>query len=180
MAFDVDGVLTDGRLYFTHQGEAMKAFHTLDGKGIGLLRAAGIQPAIITGRSSAIVQKRAEELGITRVFQGVGDKRECLLRLLASLNLSRDAAGFMGDDLIDLPAMLACAFSAAPCNAHPAVRNRAAFVSLARGGEGAVREVCDFILQAQGKLDALILPYLTPSAEFPSAALLSAGPEGPR
>jgi 3-deoxy-D-manno-octulosonate 8-phosphate phosphatase (KDO 8-P phosphatase) len=162
MAFDVDGVLTDGRLYFTQQGEAMKAFHTLDGQGIQLLRAAGVRPALITGRSSAIVEKRAEELGIELLFQGVTDKRACLLRLLEEQELAQEAAGFMGDDLIDLSAMRACAFAAAPANAHPFVRSHAAFVSLAQGGEGAVREVCDFILRAQDKFEAAVAPFLLP------------------
>jgi 3-deoxy-D-manno-octulosonate 8-phosphate phosphatase (KDO 8-P phosphatase) len=160
MAFDVDGVMTDGRLYFGEGGQEYKAFHTLDGKGLKMLQAAGVTLAIITGRESGVVRRRADELGIARLFQGVEDKRACLARLLDELQIPWSAAGFMGDDLIDLPAMRACGFAAAPANAHPLVRAHAALVSSARGGEGAVREICDFILTAQGKLEAAQAPYL--------------------
>jgi 3-deoxy-D-manno-octulosonate 8-phosphate phosphatase (KDO 8-P phosphatase) len=162
MVFDVDGVMTDGRLYYAEGDQEYKAFHTLDGKGLKMLQEAGLTLAIITGRRSGIVRRRAEELGITYLFEGVEDKRACLFALLEDLRLPASAAGYMGDDLIDLPAMLACGFSAAPANAHPLVRAQAGHVSAAKGGEGAVREICDFILAAQGKLDAAQAPYLLP------------------
>jgi 3-deoxy-D-manno-octulosonate 8-phosphate phosphatase (KDO 8-P phosphatase) len=150
--------MTDGRLYFGEDGQEFKAFNTLDGKGMKMLQEAGIALAIITGRQSRIVERRARELGVIHLFQGVENKQECLSRLLDKLRLPWQAAGFMGDDLIDLPSMQACGFSAAPANAHPVVKARAMLVSNARGGEGAVREICDFILEAQGQLDAALLP----------------------
>jgi 3-deoxy-D-manno-octulosonate 8-phosphate phosphatase (KDO 8-P phosphatase) len=156
MAFDVDGVMTDGQLYFTGDGQESKAFHTLDGQGVKLLQMMGITPAIITGRHSGAVAVRAAGLGIEQVFQGVGDKRACLEELLTRLGLSWRESGYMGDDLIDLAALAACGFSAAPANAHAYVRARVDLVATAQGGAGAVREVCDFILAAQGKLDAAL------------------------
>ncbi|MDR0528137.1 MAG: phenylphosphate carboxylase subunit delta [Zoogloeaceae bacterium] len=149
MAFDVDGVMTDGRLWYDEAGREMKAFHALDGQGIRLLQAAGLHVAMITGRESGVVAARAANLGITHVFQGVADKGACFSGLLAALALSPEAAGFMGDDVIDLPAISLAAFSAAPPNAHVAVRRAVSFLTRARGGEGAVREVCDFLLAAQ-------------------------------
>ncbi|MDR1647952.1 MAG: HAD hydrolase family protein [Zoogloeaceae bacterium] len=156
MAFDVDGVLTDGRLYFSADGETLKAFNTLDGQGFKLLQAAGIAPVILTGRTSGAVEKRMTGLGVEHCFQGVADKHACLASLLQTLNLPWTAAGYMGDDLIDLAAMRACGLAAAPANAHESARARAHIVTRARGGEGAAREICDLLLNAQGKLEAAV------------------------
>jgi len=159
MAFDVDGVLTDGRLYYGEDGQEWKAFNTLDGQGLRFLQQAGIELAIITGRTSGAVAARAANLGITHLFQGIADKRACLAALLDRLKLSPEVAGYMGDDVVDLPVMRLCAFSAAPANAHPLVRERALFVTEARGGEGSVRELSDFILTAQGKYESTLEPW---------------------
>lgn len=164
MAFDIDGVMTDGSLYFTEDGREFKAFNTLDGHGLKMLQKSGVTLAIITGRTSGAVAARAANLGIPLLFQGVENKRECLGQLLEQLQLPWSAAGYMGDDVVDLPIMLACGFSAAPANSHAAVKERATLVSEARGGAGAVREVCEYILAAQGKLDAALAPYLQPPA----------------
>jgi 3-deoxy-D-manno-octulosonate 8-phosphate phosphatase (KDO 8-P phosphatase) len=161
MAFDIDGVMTDGRLYYDENGRELKAFHTLDGQGLRFLREAGLTVAIITGRHSGAVAARAADLGIAHLFQGVADKRQCLSDLLATLQIAAREAGYMGDDVADLPVMRLCRFSAAPANAHSLVQNRAMLVTAARGGEGAVREVCDFILAAQEK-DASFLDCWPP------------------
>ena len=160
MAFDVDGVLTDGRLYFNDRGEETKAFNTLDGHGMKMLAASGVTLAIITGRRSPTVEHRARNLGITRLYQGIEDKRATMQSLLAELAVDPSHAGYIGDDVVDLPVMRYCGLAAAPANAHPLVRQHAHWVAGARGGEGAVRELCDLILSAQGKLDAALEPYL--------------------
>ena len=153
IAFDIDGVMTDGKLYYSDDGRELKAFNTLDGQGLRFLRQAGVELAIITGRDSGAVTARAKNLDIHHLFQGVADKHACMSALLARLDLDWSEAAYMGDDVVDLPTMQACAFSAAPDNAHPTVRAKADFVSAHRGGEGAVREVCDLLLAArQGKL----------------------------
>lgn len=168
MAFDIDGVMTDGRLYFTEEGREFKAFNTLDGHGLKMLQKAGIELAIITGRTSGAVAARAANLGIAHLFQGVEHKRECLGRLLATLGMTWDEAGYMGDDVVDLPVMLACSFCAAPANAHEAVRSRASLVTREQGGAGAVRAVCEFILAAQGRWDQAMAPYLQAPGALPA------------
>lgn len=161
MIFDVDGVLTDGGLRYGADGELIKTFNVLDGHGIKLLQQSGVQAAIISARSSPIVARRAADLGIAQLMQGVHDKREGFTRLLAQTSLTADACGFMGDDVIDLPVMTRVAFAASVPNAHPEVRARAHYVAEAGGGRGAVREVCDFLLRAQGNYEAALAPYLT-------------------
>lgn len=156
MVFDVDGVLTDGSLLFTAEGDYMKSFNSMDGHGLKLLREAGIDTAIITGRRSEIVARRAEELRISHLHQGAGEKAAVFAQLLQTTGLSADACGYMGDDWPDLAVMLQCGFAAAPANAHPDVIARAHWVSEARGGYGAAREVCDAILRAQHRYDALL------------------------
>jgi 3-deoxy-D-manno-octulosonate 8-phosphate phosphatase (KDO 8-P phosphatase) len=160
MAFDVDGVLTDGVLYLTDDGAEMKAFHTLDGLGLKLLAGAGVELALITGRSSRVVAKRAAELGIARLFQGADDKLAVLERLRAELGLAFGACGYMGDDLPDLPLLARCGFAATVPDAQDAVRARAHYVSRRPGGRGAVREVCEVILAARGALDRAVDGYL--------------------
>jgi len=156
MAFDVDGVFTDGHIYYGHDGEALKAFNTLDGHGVKQIARAGVEVAIITGRRSGIVATRAAELGITRVYQGAGDKSQILADLLAETGLTINAVGYMGDDWPDLAILTKARFACAPANAHPDVRARVHHVTAARGGEGAVREACDLILRARGGYDALL------------------------
>ncbi|MFP3549327.1 HAD family hydrolase [Paraburkholderia sp. SIMBA_049] len=156
MIFDVDGVLTDGSLLFTAEGDTMKAFNSMDGHGAKLLREAGIDTAIITGRRSGIVEKRAENLRITHVYQGVEHKLAAFEQLLKETGRTPEECGYMGDDWVDLAVMLKVGFAAAPANSHPEVIARAHWVSEARGGHGAVREVCDALLRAQGRYDALL------------------------
>jgi 3-deoxy-D-manno-octulosonate 8-phosphate phosphatase (KDO 8-P phosphatase) len=156
MIFDVDGVLTDGGLVFTAEGDTMKVFHSMDGHGAKLLRQAGIETAIITGRRSGIVAVRAKELKITHLYQGVENKPEAFADLLKQTGMTPEECGYMGDDWVDLGVMLKVGFAAAPANSHPEVIARAHWVSEARGGHGAVREVCDTLLRAQNKYDALL------------------------
>ncbi len=160
MIFDVDGILTDGSLHFSADGEVMKTFNVLDGQGIKLLQNAGIATAIISARKSAIVTKRATDLGITHIRQGIHDKRRAFLELIEELQLQPDQCGFIGDDVIDLPILLLAGFAASVPNGHAEVRRRVDFVTETSGGRGAAREVCDFILKAQGKYDAVLAPFL--------------------
>lgn len=162
MGFDVDGVMTDGSLYFTPQGDEIKAFSILDGHGLKMLQAAGITVVIITGRSSAMVELRAKNLGIEHVFQDVKDKRATLRHLRDALGIAPGACGYMGDDIVDLPILLDCGFSASVPNGHSFVHKHVDLVTERSGGAGAVREVCDFILAAQGKLDDMLAAYLAP------------------
>lgn len=152
--FDVDGTLTDGRLWYGEAGLESKAFHVHDGLGLKRLRANGVQVAIISARLSHPVALRAEELGIAHVYQGQGDKRACLRDLLDALALTAAQAAFVGDDLPDLPPMRMAGLAIAVANAHPWVIEQAHWQTRRNGGEGAAREVCDLILHAQGKNDA--------------------------
>ncbi len=161
LAFDVDGVLTDGTLYYSAAGDEMKAFNVRDGHGIKMLQQAGVLVAIITGRNSEAVSRRAENLGIAVVMQGVDDKRAAMASLLARHGLDFGAAGYMGDDIVDLPLLRSCGFSATVADGHADVRRRVDYVAKSGGGRGAVREVCELILAAQGKLEAAIGPYVS-------------------
>jgi|SRR5699024_512958 len=152
-AFDVDGTLTDGRLWYTEDGHELKVFHAHDGHGLKRLLANGIEVAIITARVSHPVSLRADELGITHVYQGQKDKRACLDELQKALDLTPDQTAFVGDDLSDVPAMQISGFAAAVANAHPQVLPFTHWQTSRQGGHGAVREVCDMIRAAQGKLD---------------------------
>lgn len=160
MGFDVDGVLTDGTLYYSGRGDELKGFQTRDGHGIRMLADAGVQVALITGRESDIVTRRAQNLGITLVLQGIDDKRAAMEELLSRLGLGFEQAGYMGDDVVDLPLLSACGFSATVADGHPLVLDRVDHVSPFQGGRGAVREVCEFLLSAQNKLDAALARYL--------------------
>ena len=161
MIFDVDGILTDGSLYYGAEGEVIKCFNVLDGHGIKLLQQSGVETAIISARKSAIVQHRAADLGISHVYQGVHDKRSAYELLLMQSAIGADACGFMGDDVIDLPVLSRVGFAVSVPNAHPEVLARAHYVTKAGGGRGAAREVCDLILRAQGNYEAALAPYLT-------------------
>lgn len=157
--FDVDGVLTDGGLYFTESGETLKRFHTLDGHGLKLLQKAGITPAVITGRDSAPLRLRLKALGVVHAVFGTEDKRPAAEQILAQLGLDWSQAAAMGDDWPDLPVMRRSAFACAPVNAHAEVRQIAHHVTTARGGEGAAREFCDLLLVASGRYAALLADH---------------------
>ena len=154
VAFDVDGTLTDGRLWYGEDGHEAKIFHVHDGLGLKRLQANGVQVALITARISHPVALRAEELEIAHVYQGQGDKRACLEALLEALKLAPEQAAFVGDDLPDLPAMRIAGLAVAVANAHPWVAEATHWQTRLPGGMGAAREVCDLILHAQGKNDA--------------------------
>ncbi|MDO1528289.1 HAD hydrolase family protein [Fulvimonas sp. R45] len=154
VAFDVDGTLTDGRLWYGEDGRETKVFHVHDGLGLKRLQANGMQVAFITARISHPVALRAEELEIAHVYQGQGDKRACLLQLLEALGLAPEHAAFVGDDLPDLPPMRVAGLAVAVANAHPWVAEAAHWQTRLAGGMGAAREVCDLILHAQGKAGA--------------------------
>jgi 3-deoxy-D-manno-octulosonate 8-phosphate phosphatase (KDO 8-P phosphatase) len=152
--FDVDGVLTDGRLLYSDDGRELKAFHVHDGLGLKRLIANGIEVGIITSRLSHMVTERTAELGIAHVYQGQADKLACYRELLHALKLEPEQTSYCGDDLPDLRVMLQAGLAIAVANAHPLVVERAHWRTRLRGGDGAVREVCDLLLAAQGKADA--------------------------
>lgn len=160
MAFDVDGVMTDGGLYLSDSGDEFKRFNSLDGHGIKMLRASGVEVAIITGRTSRCVEARAKNLGITNVYQGAEHKLEAMVDLLGKLNLSRDAAAYMGDDVVDLCVMRHVGLAISVPDSPDLVREHSNYVTKSRGGHGAVREACELIMSAQGTLDAQLAPYL--------------------
>lgn len=148
--FDVDGVLTDGGLYFTEAGESIKRFHTLDGHGIKLLQRAGITPAVITGRDSPALRRRLEALGVAHVRYGTEDKRPAAEAILSELGLAWSDAAAMGDDWPDLPVMRRAALAVCPPGAHPELLAMAHHVTRRAAGDGAVRELCDLLLTARG------------------------------
>lgn len=160
LALDVDGVLSDGRLYFSEDGQELKIFDTQDGHGLKMLQNAGIAVAIITGRNTQLVAKRASNLGIKHLLQGREDKLVALKELTTSLNIDLDEVAYVGDDWPDLPAILAAGLGVAVINAHPELRQRADYVTTLSGGRGAVREVCDLLLIAQDRYAASLAPYL--------------------
>lgn len=159
--FDVDGVLTDGRLYIGERGEDFKAFHSLDGHGLKLLAQGGITPVIITGRDSPAVRRRVADLGIQHAFYGVHDKLAAAGTLMQTLQLDWDALAAMGDDWPDLPLMTRAAFASAPSNAHAEVKAIAHHITQATGGHGAARECCDLLLTASGRYATLLRGHLT-------------------
>ncbi|KKW66790.1 3-deoxy-D-manno-octulosonate 8-phosphate phosphatase [Lampropedia cohaerens] len=153
---DVDGVLTDGSLYFGPEGEQLKRFHTLDGHGIKLLMQAGVTPAVITGRDSPALRVRLAALGVQHAVFGTEDKLPAAESLLAQLQLQWHQAAAIGDDWPDLPVLTRTAFAAAPPGAHAEVLTRVHYVTQAGGGQGAVRELCDLLLSAHGLYGALL------------------------
>ncbi len=154
--FDVDGVMTDGALYFTEHGETIKRFHVQDGYGLVLLRQAGIAPAVVTGRDSPALRVRLEELGITHARFGVTDKVHAAQGVLDALGVRWDQAAAMGDDWPDLPLLRCCAFAVAPASAHLEVLAGVDYVTPRCGGRGAVRDLCDLLLVASGKYAGLL------------------------
>ena len=158
--FDVDGVLTDGSLYLTDAGEEIKAYNSLDGHGLKMLRESGVELAIITGRTSRSVELRAASLGIDLLFQGVADKAQAFAQLIAARALDAAATAYMGDDVVDLPVLTRCGLALSVPHAPLIVRQHADYVTQAQGGRGAVREVCDLIMHAQGTLARSLETYL--------------------
>lgn len=156
VVFDVDGVLTDGSLYYTANGEGQKRFHALDGHGMKMLLQSGIQVAVMTGRQSEITNRRAAELGIPHLMQNVRNKGQALVKLCQDLNLDLQRVAFIGDDLIDLPAMQRVGLALSVPNAPIYVQQAAHWVSQLAGGQGAAREHCDMILASQGLLGPLL------------------------
>ncbi len=160
LLMDCDGVLTDGRVWLFENGEEQKGFHTRDGLGIDLFHRAGLRSGIISGRTSAAVQKRAEGLGMSFVIQGCEDKREAFAGTLEQAGVDKLEVAFIGDDLNDIPLMLQSGLGVAVADAALETREHAHYVTTAAGGLGAVREVIELILKSQGRWDDLIASYI--------------------
>jgi len=160
VVFDVDGVLTDGALFIDTEGREHKVFHSRDGHGMKMLRDCGVELAIITGRSSPAVTHRMASLGIEHVFQGQQDKLPAFRQLLLTLGLEAEQAAYVGDDVVDLPIMRRVGFAVAVADAHPLVKRHAHWQTANPGGRGAARDVCELIMEAQGRLDAALERYL--------------------
>lgn len=160
LILDVDGVLTDGRIYIRDNGEEIKSFHTLDGHGIKMLAATGVQTAIITGRDAPSVGIRVQQLGIAHYFKGIHDKRAAYTRLREQAGVTEHECAFVGDDVVDLPVMVRCGLPVAVPEAHWFTREHAAYITRRPAGKGAVREVCDLIMQAQGTLQPALDEYI--------------------
>lgn len=156
MAFDVDGVLTDGALTFSSGLGEIKNFHVHDGFGLKLLKSSGCEVAIVSSRASNIVSDRFNELGIIEIHQNQHNKSETLRNLMNKFGINRSNIAFAGDDLLDIPAMKFSGFAIAVANAHPLVKQQADWVTTKQGGKGAAREICDLILTAQGNMDAIL------------------------
>ncbi len=160
LLLDVDGVLSDGKIYFDNNGIESKSFHTLDGQGIKILMRSGVQVGIITGRKSQIVKTRAEDLGITLLTQGREDKLTAMQELLAQFPCELNEIAFMGDDYPDLTVMTKVGLALTVANALPVMQQHADWQSNRAGGEGAVREACDLIMQAQGTFKSALQQYI--------------------
>jgi 3-deoxy-D-manno-octulosonate 8-phosphate phosphatase (KDO 8-P phosphatase) len=159
LVLDVDGVLTDNSFLLRAEGGEQKAFYAPDGFGLKLLMRAGVRTAFLTGRNSPVVERRARELGVDLVVQGRDDKGAAFPEVCAQLGVDPARAGYVGDDLVDLAAMKRAGFSAAPADARPEVRARVEYVASARGGRGAVRDICEEILRRLGCWDAIVEEY---------------------
>ncbi|HEU4767023.1 MAG TPA: HAD hydrolase family protein [Pyrinomonadaceae bacterium] len=160
LLMDCDGVLTDGRIWILENGEDQKAFHTHDGLGIELLHRAGLTSGIISGRNSSALERRAQRLRVSYLWQGREDKREAFADTLAQAGVSNEEVAFVGDDLTDLPLMVQSGLAVAVADAVAEVREHAHYVTRANGGNGAVREVVELILKAQGRWDDVVKSYL--------------------
>ncbi len=158
--FDIDGVMTDGALGLGDDGLEYKFFHSQDGLGLKMLKNTGIIMAIVTGRTSKLVIKRAENIGAMHIYQGADDKLEAFNALIEKLNVSADECLFMGDDVIDLPPMRRCGLAVTVPHGMPLVKKYAHYVTVRSAGFGAVREVCELIMQAQGTFDEQMAKYL--------------------
>lgn len=160
LLLDVDGVLTNGTIIYTHSGGESKSFNTRDGFGIRLLREAGVEVGLITARVSEAVRRRADELKLKHVYQGMRNKIDAYKEITASLNLSDEEIAYMGDDWLDLPLLTRVGFAVAVADALPEVRGAAHYVTRSPGGHGAVREVCDLIIDARGLRQDLLAKYI--------------------
>ena len=158
--FDIDGVMTDGSLFFDNNGDEYKAFNSLDGHGLRMLQECGVRVAVITGRKSELVKHRMSDLGVTLLYQGYRDKIPAFDSLLKEVNLEKNQITYVGDDVVDLPVMSQLEFTIAVQNAHPFVKKHAQWATERYGGRGAVREICEFILDAKGLLDDKLNSYL--------------------
>ncbi|MEO1766257.1 3-deoxy-manno-octulosonate-8-phosphatase KdsC [Thiobacter aerophilum] len=158
--FDVDGVLTDGSLYLSDDGQEIKAFFSLDGHGMKMLKRSGVELAIITARNSQLMVHRARNLGVTHLYQGAEDKLAAYQHLLAELEIAPEHIAYMGDDVVDLPVMRRCALAITVPSAPDIVKEHAHYITALPGGRGAVREVCELIMRAQGTWEAQLAPYL--------------------
>jgi len=156
LLMDCDGVLTDGRLWLTSDGDEQKAFHARDGQGISLLHRAGLRTGIITGRTSSAVDRRAQDLKMSYVRQYAKDKIKALDEILADAGVARDECAYIGDDVADIPVMRRVGFAVAVSDAVEETKQAAHYLTQLRGGQGAVREVCDLVLKAQGRWDELM------------------------
>jgi 3-deoxy-D-manno-octulosonate 8-phosphate phosphatase (KDO 8-P phosphatase) len=161
LILDVDGVLTDGKLFFDNDGNEYKSFHAQDGHGIKLLRQTGVEVAVISGRKSKSVELRMKNLGIEHVYQGHENKIAAFNEIIEKIGITPEQAAHVGDDVIDLPIMIRAGLAIAVSDANFAVKQRADWCTTLPGGQGAVREVCDFIMQAQGSYDQILNAYLT-------------------
>lgn len=160
LILDVDGVLTDGRLYYSDNGIEMKTFHVQDGQGLKMLQENGISVAIITSRKSSIIDRRMAELGIDHYIQGQKNKTEAYETLLEKFESTDETTAYVGDDLVDLPLIRRAGLGIVVANANPLVAECADWQTESRGGEGAVREICDMLLTVQGKISSVIEKYL--------------------
>ena len=163
LLLDVDGVLTDGRIIYDNHGNELKAFDVKDGHGLKMLQRAGIKVGIITGRSSAVVARRAEELGIKILYQGALQKLEPYREILSDLKITDEQVAYVGDDVVDLPILQRVGFSATVADAVPEVLPLVDYVASRCGGRGAVREVCDLLLRSSGRWDELTERYFSPN-----------------
>jgi 3-deoxy-D-manno-octulosonate 8-phosphate phosphatase (KDO 8-P phosphatase) len=159
LILDVDGVMTDGRIIMDNEGKEIKNFNVLDGHGLKILQRHGIKVAILTGRKSKVVEYRAKDLGINDVYQGAFNKKEVFGKILKKHKLSASAVAFMGDDFVDIPVLKRVGFSAAVADAVDVVKKSVDYVTNHKGGYGAVREVCELILKAQGKWPEIAAKY---------------------
>lgn len=160
LILDVDGVLTDGRLFFDNNGKEYKCFHARDGHGIKLLRQTGVEVAVISGRKSNSVAIRMKNLGVDYVYQGHENKIAAFYEIIESLSIEPEQAAHVGDDLLDLPIMTRVGLSIAVNDANDSVKEHADWCTTTPGGMGAVREVCDFIMQSQGTFESVLKSYL--------------------
>ncbi|OGP68820.1 MAG: phenylphosphate carboxylase subunit delta [Deltaproteobacteria bacterium RBG_16_44_11] len=159
LILDVDGVMTDGRIIMDYKGREMKNFDVRDGHGLKIIQRYGIQVAILTGRQSKVVEHRARDLEINDVYQGALNKKDVFGKILERHKLSAGAVAFMGDDIVDIPVLKRVGFSAAVADALDIVKKSVDYITVNRGGHGAVREICEMILQAQGKWPEIAAKY---------------------
>lgn len=160
VAFDVDGVMTDGTLFLADDGQEFKGFNSLDGHGLKMLKSSGVELAIITGRSSRVVEHRAKNLGIEIVHQGAHDKLTVYEALCRDVGIDCEATAYMGDDVVDLPVMRRAGLAITVPAAPELVKAHSHYTTTREAGHGAVREACEFLMRAQGTLDAVLAPYL--------------------